>query len=247
MTTAKTAITTIATNVCGALWSVFTAKNAQSARKDARPARERRPAHATMPSWPASVGAMKGRRLVLLVGVTIGSLLALAGCGGGGSSPTTTTTQAAGTSTADWANGFCTAVSTWKTSVKNIGAQVASSPSKASLEKASSDFDSKTKTLVSDLKGLGKLDTPSGQQAKNSVDKLVATLQSDLSKIEQTVKGVSGVSGLVSAAATLSGTLTSMEAALTSTLHTIQNADVKGELSTAFDQAPACKGLTSSK
>jgi hypothetical protein len=175
--------------------------------------------------------------------------LGLTGCGGSSSSNTTTTsttTAASGTATADWANGYCTAYTTWKKALETAGKQVASSPSKESLKKAGTDVETATKTFTSDLKGLGTPKTQGGQAAKNSVDKLATTLEADASKISQTVKGVSGLSGVVSAAASVSSTLTAMGSAVTSTLQTIKSANVKGELKTAFAQAPACKGVTSS-
>ena len=195
---------------------------------------------------PGSLGGMRRAGATAILGAVVVAL-GLTGCGGSSSNTTTSsTTTASETTTADWANGFCTAYTTWKKSLQSAGKQVASSPSKESLNKAASDVETATQTFTNDLKGLGTPQTQSGQAAKNSVDKLAATLQADASKISQTVKGVSGVSGLVSAAASVSSTLTAMGTAVTSTLQTIENANVKGELKTAFDQAPACKGVTSS-
>ncbi len=183
---------------------------------------------------------MRPARTITLVALSTALAFALVGCGGGNSASTTTT------STTDWANGFCTAYTTWKDSIKSIGDQLTSSLSKEGLDTAATDTKTATQKFSDDLKALGKPDTQSGQEVKSSVDQLATTLQDDLTKIEDTANGVSGLSGIPSAATTISGTITAMGAAVTSTLQTIQNANVKGDLKTAFDQAPACKGVTSS-
>jgi hypothetical protein len=205
------------------------------------------PARTFISTYLVASGRVRRVPATVLLGVNVG-VLGLTGCGGSSSTTATTssTTTASGTTTTDWANGFCTAYTTWKNSIESIGKQVASSPSKKSLETAASDLETATQTFASDLKGLGKPDTQSGQAAKNSVDKLATTLQADASKISETVKGVSGVTGVVSAAANVNRTLTAMGSAVTSTLQTLQNANVKGDLKSAFDQAPACRGVTSS-
>ena len=73
-----------------------------------------------------------------------------------------------------------------------------SDPTKNGLQTAAGDAKSATETLASDLKGLGKPDTPSGQQAKDSLDQLSTSLQKDVTTIENTVKGVSGLRGALS-------------------------------------------------
>ena len=67
-----------------------------------------------------------------------------------------------------------------------------SNPTKNGLQTAAGDAKSATETLASDLKGLGKPDTPSGQQAKDSLDQLSTSLQKNVTTIENAVKGVSG-------------------------------------------------------
>lgn len=115
---------------------------------------------------------------------------------------------------------------------------------KGKLDAAANDVQTATKKLADDLKALGKPDTESGQEVKNSIDKLSASLQNNVSKIETATKNASGISGLASAAVTASGCDDGDAAALTSTLQTIDNASVKGDLKNSFDQAGACKGVT---
>jgi len=176
------------------------------------------------------------RRLALLFAVLTLAALA-AGCGGSSSSDTSSTT--------DWANGLCSAITTWTTSLKSATDSLkGGNISKESLQGAADDVTSATDTFVDDLKGLGKPDTQAGQQAKDSVDKLAGELKSDVSGIEDAVSGVSSVSGALAALPTVSASLSSMSSQFKSTFSELQQLDAKGELQDAFQQADSCKSLT---
>ncbi len=179
-----------------------------------------------------------------LVAVACVAVLA-AGCGGGGGGSSATTTS--GTEpVVEWANGFCSAVTTWKDQLTTIGKDVVSSPSKDGLEQAVNDVKDANQKLSDDLSKLGKPDTESGQKVKQSVDDLSTTVNTEGQKIDDAVNNASGVSGLLSAGATISSSLSAMYAALSNTFQTLDNADVKGEMKTAFDQADSCSSLRSS-
>ena len=81
---------------------------------------------------------------------------------------------------------------------------------------------------------------------KQSVDDLSTTLNTEGQTIEDTVNSASGISGLLSAGAKISTSLSKMYAALADTFQTLDDADVKGEMKTAFDQADSCSGLRGS-
>lgn len=179
-----------------------------------------------------------------LVAVTSVAALA-AGCGGGGSSGSGTTTT--GTEpVVEWANGFCTAVTSWKDQLTKVGQDVVSSPSKDGLQQAADDVKAANQKLSDDISKLGEPDTESGQKVKQSVDDLSTTLNTEGQTIEDTVNSASGISGLLSAGAKISTSLSKMYAALADTFQTLDDADVKGEMKTAFDQADSCSGLRGS-
>jgi hypothetical protein len=174
-------------------------------------------------------------RRVRFVAVVLVVALA-AGCGS--EKPKTTT---------DWANGVCTAITTWRDSTKSAADSVASGGiSKDSLQSAADDAKSATETLESDLKDLGKPNTPAGQQAKDSVDQLTSELKTDADTIKAAVDAVSGVRGVVTAATTVSTTLITAGNQISTTfkgLHQL-SADAKRELQTAFQQSSACQQLS---
>ena len=172
--------------------------------------------------------------------VLVVALLA-AGCGSKKSSETT--------STADWANSVCSAITTWTSSIKAVGDLFFDSKggnlSKESLQSHVDDVEAATETLRSDLRGLGKPNTQSGQQAKDLVDQLASDLKTEIDSIKQTVDGASGYTGAVTAAAAVSTTLVTMGDQISSTFKSLQELDAKGELQTAFQHASSCKKLSS--
>jgi uncharacterized phage infection (PIP) family protein YhgE len=165
-----------------------------------------------------------------------------AGCGGSSSETTTTTAAPA----SEWANSFCSAFASWRTEFDKISGQFTSlsSFSKENLQSAADDLDQATKQLIDDLKALGAPDTASGEEVKTSVDQLATTLQTQLDSITKTIDEASGVTGILAAAKDVSGSLSTMFDAISSTATTIENADAQGELTDALKSSPDCKDLT---
>jgi len=174
---------------------------------------------------------------------TVVAVLALVAASCGGSDESSSVSPAV-----EWADGFCTAITTWGDSLTSVTGQLSSpsSLSTSALEDAANDVKSSTETLVDDLKGLGAPDTESGQAVKDSIDELSATLESQAANIQSTADGVSGLTDLPSAVTSILTSLSAMgAAALSSTLDLLQNVDAKGELQTAFEDAPACAEISS--
>ena len=182
------------------------------------------------------------KRLLAAAAVVALAVVA-AGCGGGGGSSTTTTTSASAT---EWANGFCSAFAAWDTAFKDATSQFTSlsSLSKDNFQKAADDVDAATQQLITDLKALGAPDTQSGQQVKDSIDSLATTLQTQADAIKTTIDQTSNITQIPGAAKDVSNSLTAMSTALSSTEKTIENANVKGELTDALKSSSDCADLT---
>lgn len=159
-----------------------------------------------------------------------------AACGGKSSSSQST-------SAADWANGLCSAVSTWSTSVRTQTTSLKGNVTEDSLKSASAEVTKATDEFVDDLKGLGTPDTESGKEAKETLDKLGGQLKTDAQTIDKAVKDVSGTSGALQAVSTVSSTLVTVGDQVTTAFTSIQQLDTKGELDKAFKDADACKAL----
>jgi hypothetical protein len=179
----------------------------------------------------------------LLAGAVAALALVATGCGGSNDSSSTTTASP----TDEWATGFCTAVTSWTDSIQSVTSNLTdpSSLSKDGLQSAADDVKSATNDFVDNVKGLGAPDTPSGQEVKSSIDDLATTLDTQSSDIQSTVQGVSGLTSLPGALASITTSLTAMGTAFSSTLTKIQNNDAKGELQSALQDSPACANISS--
>ncbi len=186
---------------------------------------------------------MKPTRTHTLIALAASLAFLAAGCGSSGGGSTTTSSSTSASATDTWASGVCSSITTWQAAIKSAAGSVKSDPTKNGLQTAAGGAKSATETLTSDLKGLGKPDTASGQQAKNSLDQLSTSLQQDVTAIENAVKGASGVSGVLTAVPTVTATLATME---TQVKTTFKGLEANGELKTAFANSSACNSLTSS-
>lgn len=182
------------------------------------------------------------RKLLVTMAVAV-LAIAAAGCGGSDESSSATETTPA----SQWADGFCGAITTWTDSLKSVTDQFSdlSSFSEEGLRTAADDLQSATDTLVEDLKGLGTPDTDSGEEVKSSIDELSSKLETELEAIQTTVDDTSGITALPGAAQDITGSLSAMSSAFASTLSTIEDADVQGELKDALESSPACDEITS--
>jgi hypothetical protein len=159
---------------------------------------------------------------------------AVAGCGSSSKSAQTMTT-------ADWADGVCSAVTTYRGSLTDAVNSVKSNPSKAGLQDAADATKSATDTFVSDVKGLGKPNTNAGQQAKDTIDTLSNSLGEDVSAI-QDAAGTGGLQGV----SVVTGTLATAKTQVTTAVKSLEGLDAKGELTNAFSKAPSCASMSSS-
>ncbi len=163
-----------------------------------------------------------------------------AGCGGSDESPSASPTD-------EWADGFCTAITTWTDSIQSTTEQFTdlSAFSQDGLEGAANDVKGATEALADDLKSLGAPDTESGQAVKDSIDELTTTLETEVATIEDTAQGVSGLTGIPAAVTSITASLAAMGTAFSSTFQALEDADVEGELQTALEDSPACANISS--
>jgi uncharacterized phage infection (PIP) family protein YhgE len=174
----------------------------------------------------------------LLASGTAALALVAAGCGGGDESSSSPTEE--------WADSFCTAITTWKDSLTSVTEQFSSPSSLTSeaLTDAANDAKSSTDTFVDELRALGQPETESGEAVKSSIDELSNTVESEIAKIESAAEGVSGLADLPSAITSITTSISAMSSALSSTVQTAESADVSGELRTALEDTPACADIS---
>ena len=176
-----------------------------------------------------------------LVHVALAAVLA-AGCGGSGGSG-----GSSSTSPTEWADGLCSAITTWSTSVQASAKTLQGGNLSAdSLKTATSGITEATNKLATDLKGLGKPDTDAGEKAKEATDQLSSDVKDDVNTMKSAVEDASGASGAATAASTVVATLSKMGTQVSSAATKLQQAYAKGELEKAFKDASSCQNLTGS-
>ena len=148
----------------------------------------------------------------------------------------------------EWASSVCSAVTTWKNDLDQAAQPLTdvSSLSEETVRQAADDAKSATETLADSLKGVGRPDTSSGEQVESAVDDLATEVESSAKEIETATEGVSSLADIPSAVSTITTTLTALGTTADGAVQTLEDADVSGELKTAFDQADSCGELTSS-
>lgn len=177
------------------------------------------------------------RRLAWMGAVAAAAVVA-AGCGGDESS--------SGSATTDWADGVCSALTTWSAELTSTAEglkEAGTSISKDDLSAAADDVRTATQTLGDDLRGLGRPDTEAGQTAQDTLTQLADDLSAEVETITTAVDEASGLSGAITAFQTVSSTLAEMGSQVASALSTLESLDGGQELEDAFAQAPACADL----
>ena len=184
------------------------------------------------------------RRTYILTFLVLALAAVAAGCGGSDDETTTSTETSA---TAEWADGLCSAISTWKGELSNIASQFTdlSSLTEDGLQSAADDAKEATDTFRDDLQGLGTPDTESGEEIRSSVDELSTTVETEVDSLETTVGDVSSLADVPTAVTAATASIEKMSTALSSTITTIEAADAQGEIKNAIDNSPDCANITS--
>jgi hypothetical protein len=179
-------------------------------------------------------------RLAIVASLLV-SVLALVAAGCGGNDDSSSDAVPAD----QWADEFCTAVSSWKDSLQEIRDRFTdlSSLTEDSLNEAADDAENATDEFVSDLQGLGRPDTASGQDIEDSLQTLQDTVDQQKSDVQDAVDNVEGVGDIPAAITTIGSAITTMGTALQSAFDAIENEDVDGEIKTAIDNSEACQGV----
>src|SRR5262245_15166614 len=163
-----------------------------------------------------------------------------AGCGGDDESEADPT--------AAWASGFCSAVTTWKDEIESIGSEFTdlSDLSEEKITSAADQAKSATDTLRDELQDLGAPETASGEQVRDAGDGISTTVEDETEMIRDAAEGVSSTTELSTAISSISTSVTAILTAGSNVQKAVEDADVDGELRTAFENSPDCDSLSSS-
>jgi hypothetical protein len=179
-----------------------------------------------------------GRPGTLLMAVVMASAALAAGCGGGDDDAS---------ATEEWADGVCSAFTTWTESVssaaESVGEEGSEEPLEDRVDAAVEDVRVATDKLSDDLESLGPPDTEAGAQAEQSLNTLADGLKKNVQTIAESAEAASGASGTLGAVSTISGAISTMATQVSTTLDALEQLDPAGELADAFEQADSCESL----
>ena len=179
-------------------------------------------------------------RLGLLVAVSVTAAALAAGCGGDSS-------QSAAAE--EWADGVCTAITTWKTDVAAISTEAAKAitepgATRGDVTTAVDDGLQATETLVDDLQKLGPPDTPEGADAKKEIDAFLEDAEGSADEVRTTLAGLPETGSVTALVTELSGLATNLQSTIESgraLVNTLQ--DLGGDLRDGFENAESCQEL----
>jgi hypothetical protein len=170
-------------------------------------------------------------------------LLAAAGCGGSSSS-TSTTTATVSSATVTWADGMCTALVRYRSSVRSARTSIrANGLSKDSVQKAAKSVRTATRSFVDDVRGLGKPQTAAGASAQQTISHLSDQLQTEANSVRAVTSTGTPTLSVVS---TVQTALAHAKSEVTTAVEQLKTLSAKGDLKNAFAQAPACANAVGS-
>jgi hypothetical protein len=169
--------------------------------------------------------------------VLLALVFAVSGCGGGSS---TTTSTASASPAAQWADGLCSALLTYKDAIQTAGATLKSGAvSGSAIDEATSSVTGATEDFRDDVKALPDPQLASAQTIQDTL----TGLSTALSKDADTIRAASGEQPLA-LVSVVSSTLLVAQDQVASAVETLKGVEVEGELQDAFDQAPVCDAFS---
>ena len=177
----------------------------------------------------------------VLCSIALVLAFAAVGCGGddGDSAP--------GMDTAEWAEGYCAAITDWANELRQATDQLRDlqSLSRETFQQAGEDIDSATKSFAEELRALGAPDTKSGEEARQVVETFATATEAAVAAIESAVDNVSDVAGISKGVVSITAALTSMNKAFTTMTTSLRRIDPEEELQSALEDAESCDDLGS--
>ncbi len=166
--------------------------------------------------------------------------LVAAGCGGNDDE------TAEVTPTAQWAEGFCTAIVDWLGALEAATGQLRNykSLSQEGFDQAGTDIRSATEDLSAELRALGAPETESGEEARQAVETFATAAEAGLADIEQAVDDVFGGMTISAAIVPVTAALTSINQAYTALFESLRKLEPKKELQDALKDAESCDALS---
>ena len=151
--------------------------------------------------------------------------------------------------TEEWAGEVCTSLSDWRDSITSL-ADVTGEPLTAdTLRDKLGDAEDATADLVRQLRELGPPDLEAGDELQQQLDESADELESSFDALRDSADAAAEAppSEFLQQLAGLASDFAALQTAISSTVTSLQNANVgeesKAELEQAFADAPSCQSL----
>ena len=151
--------------------------------------------------------------------------------------------------TEEWAGEVCTSLSDWRDSITSL-ADVTGEPLTAdTLRDKLGDAEDATADLVTQLRELGPPDLEAGDELQQQLDESADELESSFDALRDSADAAAEAppSEFLQQLAGLASDFAALQTAISSTVTSLQNANVgeesKAELEQAFADAPSCQSL----
>lgn len=161
--------------------------------------------------------------------------LLAAGCGS-----TSNSTSSSMSPTEKWADGVCSAVTTYTDSLKAVGATLQTGNLTVdSVDAARKSAQGATDTLKSTLQGLGKPPVQASDTTQHAVAQLSSQLKAGVASMQSAVAG----SPPLAAVSVVANSLANMKTQIKTFFTTVKAEGSESELVTAFQQTPSCRSI----
>ena len=110
----------------------------------------------------------------------------------------------------EWAEGFCTAITTWTGAITDATDELRSldSLSTEGFEQAATDIRTATSDFGDDLRALGAPETESGEETQQAIEEFATAIEDDSAEIETAIQDVSGITDIPGAVQAVTASLT---------------------------------------
>ena len=182
---------------------------------------------------------MRPGKAAIAAGIAVLALL-VAGCGSSDDSEAS--------ASAEWADGFCGALTTWKGSLESVSDTLKNVDelSKAKIEQAADDVSDANQQLADDVNELGDPPKAASSDAEDTVDELRDELEVSADQITSATQDISSPIDVLKAVNTTSAALLTMSSDISATLATLESVDAADEWKQAFADSDACRSLGNS-
>ena len=151
--------------------------------------------------------------------------------------------------TEEWADEVCTSLSDWRESITSL-ADVGGEPFTAdTLRDKLDEAEGATTDLVTQLRDLGPPDLDAGDELEQQLDESTEELESSFEDLRESAEEAADAPAaeFLQQLAGLASDFAALQAAISTTVSSLENANVaeesKAELQQAFADAPSCQSL----